>query len=62
MNAFQLACVIMKTKMIGAHLTQHSLIDIQKNEDYTLACNPRHFRIFGVAAPSMRFPSQDRVE
>lgn len=52
MNTFQLAYVIMKTKMIGGHVSQHLLIDIQKNEDYTLACNPRHFRIFGVAAPA----------
>jgi len=51
-NTFQLAYVIMKTKMIGGHVSQHLLIDIQKNEDYPLACNPRHFRIFGVAAPA----------
>jgi hypothetical protein len=42
----------MKAKMTGVHITQYSLVDIQKNEDYTLACNPRHFRIFGVAAPA----------
>ena len=27
--------------MTGAHITQHSLVDIQKNEDYALARNPR---------------------
>lgn len=48
--------------MTGAHITQHSLVDIQKNEDYALARNPRHFRILGVAAPTMRFPSQGRFE
>jgi hypothetical protein len=55
-------CMDMDTKMTGAHITQHSLVDIQKNEDYALARNPRHFRILGVAAPTMRFPSQGRFE
>ena len=51
-NSTCLNIYVMKTKMTGAHITHYSLTDIQKNEDYTLACNPRHFRIFGVAAPA----------